>query len=115
MSALRWNSLAWFLAVPYVMTISTQTMATFSELKWKNGKWECVLPSEQCLDWAAALNEGHERRTSKETTGVFYDHPVRRLEDSPTKGWYSVPAPKPKEEFDYHSACGQDDCGAEPK
>lgn len=94
------NRFAWILAVPYVVIMSTQETGAPYELTL-NGKGERVyfVSKDVAYDVAAALNEAHEHRTILSAPQTWSGNPKKRV-PSTTK-------------FDYKSACGQSDCGAD--
>lgn len=92
----RW---LWLLALPYVV-ISSQgkyqkafCVSQDDEIFWCSGS------KDRMEDLAAALNEAHRKRIRTEAGSEW-------LPNISTSNY----AP-----FDYKSACGQDDCGQEPK
>ena len=98
---------AWLLVLPYVVTVTTYSFTSSGYPRYTNYRVDEINfhgNKEQAEDLAAALNEAHERRThtKNEITGVTDD-----------KGkllyW------KGTTDFNYPTACGQDDCGKETK
>ncbi len=91
---------AWLFALPYVVVTSPgQQMGTIKTaecwaIHYKESRIAVDLcdTKEVCEDKAFLLNEAHERRHPKKIDPVFKSS-----------------------NFDYKSACGQDDCGVDPK
>lgn len=118
----RWT---WLLAVPSLfvwnLTVSSGSYSC-------SESWDCDNPCYSkavCLDYAAALNEAHAQRVRPKEPPRLED--VERcvgkcLDGYKTSGGFKdpgsppaydrLPADKP---FNYKDACGQDDCGVDPK
>lgn len=102
---------AWVLALPYALTISTQTFVnSMTELRNDGEKWSCEKPVPQCLDWAEALNEAHARRT-RPPTGLVDPGII-----PPIQYQYGTPGRIDPNIITLQSfpVCGADDCGKLP-
>lgn len=84
------SKFAWMLVLPYVVTAS-KNISQCWEVHGKESAIE-ICDKEYAEDLAAALNEAHRK-----------NHPTK-----------IAPVFKPSN-FDYPSACGQEDCGKDPK
>lgn len=117
----------WLLALPYVVTYSSHPdqcpeyhsvfrsfdckASETSEIK--KGKISIIrfdgpagTTKEYMEDLAAALNEAHERRRSEKAEQAISEIKFQSMVDDAA---YRVK----QNNFDYKSACGQDDCGKE--
>lgn len=100
----------WLLALPYVV-VSSRTITTSGKYEFwttythvsksdnKFGFMECGNDKDLCDDLAAALNEAHSHR-------IFNDSLPSNLRDTDNAVEYHVPN---------QQACGQNDCGQDPK
>lgn len=123
----RW---IWLLAVPSLfvwnLTVSSGSYSC-------SESWDCENPCYSkgvCLDYAEALNEAHAQRNQPKGPPQLEDvercvsECLAQMKDGTlrTGGGYKdpgsppaydrLPADKP---FNYKDACGQDDCGVDPK
>lgn len=120
-------------AVQYMVVSGSHTYREYyiDTLKgWPPIREECGNDINMCKDLAAVLNEAHEKRTQPKGPPQLEDvercvgECLAQMKDGTlrTGGGYKdpgsppaydrLPADKP---FNYKDACGQDDCGVDPK
>lgn len=99
---IRAKKLYWLLALTYVVNCAGKDRCIVEDLKGR--QLTLVIPRESAEDTAAALNNSHDNRMEDTIPSLYWADPETQIK-----------RPLQKKEFDYKSACGQDDCGAEPK
>lgn len=122
--------LAWLLALPYVVRMSSfpcpsrtyeirlpECGKEIYHIEFKGKGWSGCDPKETCEDFAAALNEAHERRTEKllvhrEKEPAFEEQYLHWKESKKAEWLNATPVPckeGSKEKncvgFDYKKAC----------